>query len=1444
MRIQAEANLSALIESTADLIWSVDPRLRLITFNRAFKEYFERNYGGPVAPGMSFRELLPPELAVFWLPLYERALSGNQFSAEHTIADGRTLEISFSPIVADGETTGVSVFGKNITERKKAESALRVAEADLTALIESTRDLVWSVDLNYRLTTFNGALRQNIEETFGIRLAMGMRHYEVLPPERAALWPSFYARAISDGPFRVEYSLISPSILELAFNPIVVDGIITGVSVFGKDITDRKRAEQALQESETRFRNFFEENGTVMFLVVPETGEFVYVNRAACEFYGYPRERLIGMFTRQISLSAPEEIARDRQRALRKECSCFYYSHRLASGEVREIELHSSPFEVDGRQMLCAIVNDITERKRAEQALQESETRFRNFFEQNGTVMILVVPETGEIAAANRAASKYYGYSREQLIGMNVNRFNTLPPHEVALEQQRAFSEERNFFNFRHRLASGEEREVEVYSSPVEANGRRLLFSIVHDVTDRRRAEEELRESSDFLKEAQRIGDLGCYVLDVPSGVWTSTSRLDEIFGIDDRYPRTVEGWEALVHPADQAMMAAYFAGEVIGDGRPFDKEYRIVRQTDQAERWVRGQGKLDFDEQGKPFKMRGIISDVTVHRQWEMQLQDSEERYRATFEQAAVGIVHASFEGHILHCNTCFAGMLGYTTEEISDKTIGQITAPEDCAANIAALNRIRHGDASSEILEKRYIRKDGSLCWTKLTISLMCDGAGNPLHYIAVAEDINARKAIEQSLAAVQETLRLSEERYRTVFETSSDAVLIAQLSDGIIIDANQALLDAGRYERNEVIGHTTEELGIWVNAGDRRKLLDLILQNDSCRNLEILFKRKDGETLWMRLSASLIEVGGCACTLTFAHDISAAKAAQDLLTAAAEALRLSEERYRTAFQTSIDAININRMDDGKYLDCNQAFLDVMGYEREEVIGKTSLQLGVWADPHDRMTMANQVKENGSFRGLEVQFRKKSGELFWGVISASAMEVDGVPCILSITRDLSEVKAAQNEIRSLAYYDPLTGLPNRRLLLERLRQSLAAGSPDGRLRALLFVELDNFKMLNETIGHITGDLLLMGVARRIVTCAREADIVSRFGGDEFALMLEDLSEIAEEAAAQAKAVAEKIQDSICLPFQLEGREYLTTASIGITVFGADREGASELIQEADIAIYQATTAGRNTIRFFSPALQAAVNARATLEEDLRQAIKARQFLLYYQPLVARGRLIGAEALIRWQHPTRGLVWPGEFIPLAEETGLILPLGDWVLEAACEQLAAWAGHQQSAHLSLAVNISALQFRQPGFVATVLSALERSGANPKHLKLELTESMLVENIEEIIAKMTELKAHGLSFSLDDFGTGYSSLAYLKRLPLSLLKIDRAFVRDMLVDATSGAIAQTIISLGRAMGLSVIAEGVENEEQRGFLAGLGCHTFQGFLFSPPLPLVQFEALLML
>jgi diguanylate cyclase (GGDEF)-like protein len=442
----------------------------------------------------------------------------------------------------------------------------------------------------------------------------------------------------------------------------------------------------------------------------------------------------------------------------------------------------------------------------------------------------------------------------------------------------------------------------------------------------------------------------------------------------------------------------------------------------------------------------------------------------------------------------------------------------------------------------------------------------------------------------------------------------------------------------------------------------------------------------------------------------------------------------------------------------------------------------------------------------------------------------------------DLRLLVEAQKTIENLAFYDPLTELPNRRMLTDHLCNSLAAGFRSGRLRAMLFVDLDKFKAVNDSFGHRVGDLLLRETARRLTASTRETDTVARLGGDEFVVILENLSELPEKAAAQAKKIAEEILDVIGQPYLLDGHKCLVTTSIGITIFESPRVGSEDVLQQADIAMFQAKAAGGNTARFFAPALQAAINARATMEEELRKAISQEQLQLYYQPQVDHGMVVGAEALVRWNHPRHSILAPAEFIPLSEETGLILPLGDWVLESACRQLAEWANRKHTDHLSVAVNISARQLRQPEFVSKVLAVIERTGANPHNLELELTESMLVENVEEVIAKMTQLKLHGLKFSLDDFGTGYSSLSYLRHLPLDRLKIDRAFVRDILADTCGGAIAHAIVSLSFAMGLPVLAEGVETEEQREFLAKLGCHSYQGYLFGRPVPMAEFEKIL--
>ena len=453
------------------------------------------------------------------------------------------------------------------------------------------------------------------------------------------------------------------------------------------------------------------------------------------------------------------------------------------------------------------------------------------------------------------------------------------------------------------------------------------------------------------------------------------------------------------------------------------------------------------------------------------------------------------------------------------------------------------------------------------------------------------------------------------------------------------------------------------------------------------------------------------------------------------------------------------------------------------------------------------------------------------------------GQPAQMACTAvDISDRKQAEAQIRHLAFYDALTGLPNRRLLTDHLQHALATGARRGGSGALLFIDLDQFKTINDTLGHDVGDQLLKEVATRIQLQVRVGDTVARLGGDEFIVLIEELSDQPGIAASQAEGVARKIMAALNRPYRLTDNEHHSTPSMGIALFVHGQGTVDELLKQADLAMYQAKAAGRNTLRFFDPQMQALVTARAALEAGLREGILKDQFFLYYQAQVdGHGRLTGAEALLRWMSPLRGMVSPAEFIPLAEETGLILPLGHWVLETACAQLVAWAAQPEMAHLSIAVNVSARQFHHADFVDQVLAVLDKSGADPRKLKLELTESLLVSNVEDIIAKMGALKAKGVGFSLDDFGTGYSSLSYLKRLPLDQLKIDQGFVRDILIDSNDAAIAKTVVALADNLGLAVIAEGVEVEAQREFLALHGCHAYQGFLFSRPLPLAEFDAL---
>src|SRR3990167_4633688 len=551
----------------------------------------------------------------------------------------------------------------------------------------------------------------------------------------------------------------------------------------------------------------------------------------------------------------------------------------------------------------------------------------------------------------------------------------------------------------------------------------------------------------------------------------------------------------------------------------------------------------------------------------------------------------------------------------------------------------------------------------------------------------------------------------------------------------------------------------------------------------------------------------------------------------------LKASEQRLNTILD-SVEAYIYIKDPELRYQYANRKVCELFGLPLAQVVGQTDERF------FDAATAAN-LHENdrrvlllGERVETEEINRSPDGTLEQTYLSVKLplRHPDGrIYALCGISTDISEHKKNLEQIHRLAFYDLLTGLPNRRLLLDRLQHALAQRGRNHLDGALLFIDLDNFKDLNDTLGHDMGDQLLQQVAQRLSSHVRAQDTLARLGGDEFVLMLEGLSLKPAQAGQQVESVSRKIIEALAAPYALQSRSHTSTASIGIALFPHERSTVDEVLKRADMAMYQAKAAGRNAMRFFDPTMQAGINARASLESDLRQSLGQRDFILHYQPQVdAQGQLVGAEALVRWQHPTRGLVPPGEFIPLAESTGLILPLGRLILQSACQQLVAWAAHPQLAQLTLAVNVSARQFHHPDFVEDVFATLAESGANPQRLELELTESQLVEDVEVLIGKMSQLKARGIHLALDDFGAGYSSLNHLTRLPLDQLKIDQSFVRALLEQPSDAAIVRAILALGVNLDLDVTAEGVETQEQYEALQRMGCRRFQGYLFAKPGP----------
>jgi diguanylate cyclase (GGDEF)-like protein/PAS domain S-box-containing protein len=684
-------------------------------------------------------------------------------------------------------------------------------------------------------------------------------------------------------------------------------------------------------------------------------------------------------------------------------------------------------------------------------------------------------------------------------------------------------------------------------------------------------------------------------------------------------------------------------------------------------------------------------------------------------------------------------------------------------------------------------------------------------------------------EELQRARAALETSHNRYLNLYEFAPVGYLTLT-TEGEIIETNLTAAALFGVERGNLIKRHFSGL-VAPKDSDRCHLLlkSALEHEDEQRNFELMLKRGDSY-FHARLDCLPVilddQTPALRITLT---DISESKYAEEELRIAAVAFESQE---------GIMITNADKV----ILRVNRAFTDITGYSTEELVGQTSHLFKSGRHNKSFYTeMWECIARTGSWQG-EIWDRRKNGDIYpkWLTITAVKDTNGVITHYVGLHTDISARKASEEEIKRLAYYDPLTALPNRRLLLDRLQQALAASARSEKYGALLFIDLDNFKSLNDNLGHDMGDILLQQVAQRLIDCVRAGDTVSRQGGDEFVIMLEELSKSAEIAAARAKTTGEKILVSLNQTYQLTSHEYQNTPSIGITLFINHQHSINALLKRADIAMYGAKAAGRNTLRFFDQDMQETVMARAALEADLRFALARNQFKLYFQRQTNHnGQTIGAEALLRWQHPTRGSVSPLEFIPLAEEIGLITAIGQWVLEATCAQLKRWENHAQTRHLQIAVNVSARQFHQPGFTDQVCAIVHETGIEADRLKLEFTESLVFDDIDDTIAKMQVLKKIGVSFSMDDFGTGYSSLTYLTQLPFDQLKIDQSFVRNIGIKSADTVIVQTIIGMAHNLGMDIIAEGVETEQQRAFLELHGCHIYQGNLIGRAMPLEEFE-----
>jgi diguanylate cyclase (GGDEF)-like protein/PAS domain S-box-containing protein len=1234
-----------------------------------------------------------------------------------------------------------------------------------------------------------------------------------------------------------------------------------------------ERTNRISGEDLQRFRLAMDHSGDIIVLIDRESMRFVDVNATACRLLGYSREELLAMGPQDVLPVPRPALERSydeliRQPALAGSMNSFYLCR---DGSRLPFESTRHVLRSGDNWLIAAISRDIRERLAAEQALRGSEGRFRAltelssdlFWEQDAEYRFTAVSGSASQGLRRRLESQI-GKRRWDTATFNMDEA-AWAAHRADLDARREFRD----LEFGRFDPSGERFWVSISGAPVfDADGAFAGYhGVGKDITARKR-EERLREleqrtarvlaeaasTEHAVREVMRIvcesENWECaryFELDEPAGrmrfrdAWSSDAGTLRAFVdasrtssfapgeglVGDVWKRSEALWveDASRDPRVAAQSFARRVGLHAALVLPLSFDGRVIGVLSVSSRRVARPDELLL---GALRLVGGQLGQYLMRKKAELALAESEARMRRTFELAATGIAHIGLDGRFLKVNRRLCEMLGYTEVELLGVKAEDVTHPEDRGVSAPGLARLRAGELGSTRFEKRYVRRDGSTVWAHVNVALVRGAGDIPEYEIGVIEDISERK--ENEARQLRRDQELS--RFRTALDASADMVFLIDLRDLKFIDFNETACFGLGYLREELLGRDSRLVLAGMSTEELRASHAPLLARPERSDLVVrTLRRKDGSVFESEVLRHVVDSPEGAILVVNVRDLTERRRSEERQVAH---LRYQEAIARFA-QSALGYREATELVDDAVRSAREALnADAVTYH-EGIDGERVLRGAAGAAPVAGVEHGHSAVPVRGDGGVQGELCAWSADLnaFGPEETKFLAAAAGV-----LSAGLSRIQS-EGRLAFLAQFDVLTGLPNRALLSDRFSQLIVQARRHASTLGVLFIDLDDFKLVNDSLGHAGGDELLRETARRLQSAVRPGDTVARISGDEFAVILGDLAR-----PDDAALVAQKIIDRVVSPMPVAGQEVFVTASIGIAAFPADGEDAETLLGAADAAMYRAKQSGRNGYQFFTADINQRTRARAQLGSELRRALERDEFVVYYQPkydLKSR-KPCGVEALLRWQSPERGMILPAEFIPVLEETGLIVQVGEWVLKQACADFKAWQD-QGVPRISMAVNLSARQFRQHDLHARILGIVRAANVDPSLIELEMTESQLMHDPAHAIAALRALGDAGIRIALDDFGTGYSSLAYLTRFPVSCLKIDRSFVADLLVDEADAAIVRTIVDMAKTLGFTTVAEGVEEEAQASFLRGLGCEQAQGYLFARPMPAAALAELLL-